>query len=246
MPNYSLSKGRRLRPALFDFTKALMEELLLIGNVDSTDVETIPGLTLDRFLRYTRPSLDARARAPQAGSVQRLEDHVAAFLGRRSHKVVVRHKPSGCVISAPDEAFNLRMHDSWELELIYEDGWPTFAQLTDDFIDHGPEYFLYWWQWGILWDKGHPLFCRSDFGIEQENEIHTLCSNMISLYQSDTDQFNKIVDTEYHWTRSEVMEFHFKKNSKSQTNDEMIASRGSPLHRWIREFFMPQLATGKH
>ncbi|WP_321901213.1 hypothetical protein [Paraburkholderia tropica] len=240
MQNISSSKGRRLRPALFDFTKALMEELLLIGDFDFEDVDTIHGLTHDKFIRYMRPSLDGRARAPQAGSIQALENNVATFLGRRSHKVVIRHKPSGAVIAAPEEALNLRMYESWELELIYEDGWPTFAQLSDDFIEHDPEYFLYWWQWGILWEKEHPLFNRSDFGMKQQDDIHQVCSNMVALSQRGAGHFKEIVDTEYHWTCSEVMRFHFRKKTESQVNTEIFESRRSPLHRWIRDFFVPQ------
>lgn len=229
--------GRRLRPALHNFAKSLMEEVLLIGDLNLAVAERIRGLTTVEAVRYLRSSLDGKARAPQAASIQTLENKVATLLGRQAHTVAIAHKPSGKLLARPTAGLNLREFDASELELVYEDGWPTFSHLTGEDPSLGPAHYLYWWQWGVLWEQGHPLFSRSEFGLGQSEPIDGFAMRLVERARKNGGAFSRLVDTEYHWTRSEVFEFHLGPATDNKREEELRASEESRLHAWIRANF---------
>ncbi|MCS6473749.1 hypothetical protein NYD60_16405 [Burkholderia thailandensis] len=231
------STGRRLRPALHSFAKSLMEEVLIIGDINLSVTEDIPGLTIDKATRYRRFTPDCMARAPQAASIQALENKVASLLGRQAHTVEIAHKPSGKLLARPTAGLNLRMFDASELELVYGDGWPTFSQLTGEDPSLGPTHYLYWWQWGVLWERGHPLFSRSEFGLGPNEPVDGFAARLIERATKNRAAFSQLVDAEYHWTRSEVFEFHLGPFSDDKRRDELRAAEDSRLHSWIRANF---------
>lgn len=192
MANVGPNQGRRLRLALSRFAAMLIEEAQSISGLSYTQLDEQLGLPDGQAFRYSRYPVDEKTRAPQAGSIQQLENRVAVFLKRPAHKVVVENSrliseenwldPSGVVAGVPDHA-ELEDARDIDLQLGYEHDWPTFRRLkTDNVLDYEsidslikrgatrrewPEsLMLYVWQWGMLWERGIPWLTRENYDIE--------------------------------------------------------------------------------
>jgi len=191
MANIGKNRGRRLRLAISRFAAMLIEEAQSISGLSYAELDEALGLPDGQAFRYSRYPIDAKTRAPQAGSIQQLENRVAKFLRRPAHNVVVEdHRlvdendllnVGRLIIGTPD---NVDIDDAADvdLQLVYEGDWPTFRRLkADDLlgyepidslikrgatIEEWPEMFaLYAWQWGMLWERGVPWLTRERYGI---------------------------------------------------------------------------------
>src|SRR3546814_7312118 len=89
MANVGPNRGRRLRLALSRFAAMLIEEAQSISGLSYAQLDEALDLPSGQSFRYSRYPVEAKTRAPQAGSVQRLENRVAVFLKRPRHIVVV-------------------------------------------------------------------------------------------------------------------------------------------------------------
>lgn len=161
MSNIGENKGRTLKVALTRFTTMLIEEAREVSGLSNPQLDSALGWENGYAYRY---ALYPGGRGMQAGRIQKLENDVAKFLKRTAHKVVIENNallndsnlndPSAIVIGVPAADMNLRHISEPNLELGYEDDWPTYAR-----IKNPPHRALWEWQWGILWDKGvlkHP------------------------------------------------------------------------------------------
>jgi len=159
MANIGPNKGRKLRGALCRFAAILIDEAKDLTGCSYAELDDLLGLPDGQAYRYSMYPIRKKTRAPQAGSVQRLENRVAKLLKRQAHKVVIRNNAihrqavsalgEDGVIGTPDERPGMRSLDWSDLQLAYEHDWPTYRQLkTSSAVEH------YLWQWGVLWDRG--------------------------------------------------------------------------------------------
>lgn len=79
MANIGPNKGRRLRAALSRFSAMLIEEARSVSGLSYAQLDEALGLSEGQAYRYSLYPMEAKTRAPQAGSIQRLENRVAAF-----------------------------------------------------------------------------------------------------------------------------------------------------------------------
>jgi len=164
MPNRKPNKGRRLRLALGRFSAMLMEECRdLLGlsypEIDSAlDYPKGRAYIWSKFGGPTNTTGNKKERSPQAGSMQTLENKVAKLLGRPAHKLVIESNSeidptdfqSDLVVAELGSGVNVRKFDLSDLQIGYEDDWPTYRRLKyapDPNLIH-----LYRWQWKVLWD----------------------------------------------------------------------------------------------
>ncbi|CAB3752570.1 hypothetical protein LMG29542_01815 [Paraburkholderia humisilvae] len=227
MTNRIEMRTPRLWHALHEFAGGLIEEARVVGNLDCNRVGRVPGLSSTTAYRYTLSSWEEKARAPLAASVQSIENRVANFLGRRAHTVIVKDKVTGEIVGTPTNNKLPRKFDGSRLMLVYADGWPTFRELTDEDRSRDATHYLYWWQWGILWDKGFPALSRTAYGLGAADPIGDTVDWIIEAARRDPQSLYALVGQEYHWTRSEI--FGSNLAGPSPLGLEVL-----PLHKWAR------------
>lgn len=169
----------------------LIEEAKSISGLSYAELDEALGLSDGQAFRYARYPIDAKTRAPQAGSIQQLENCVAKYLGRPAHNVVAEDNRSidetdvlnadGLVIGRPDSV-DIGDAEDVDLQLGFEGDGPRFRRLKagdplgyepiDSLIKRGasiegwPEMFvLYAWQWGMLWKRRVPWLTLERYGI---------------------------------------------------------------------------------
>lgn len=183
----------------------LIEEAQSISGLSYAQLDEALDLPSGQSFRYSRYPVEAKTRAPQAGSVQRLENRVAAFLKRPRHIVVVENNHllnkenlfafSDVIIGVPDGELDLGNSTEIDLQLGYEGDWPTFRRLkASDWMncepisslvkrradfDEWPDMLaLYAWQWGVLWDKDIPWLSRINLNFPADLPIESLVAEM--------------------------------------------------------------------
>lgn len=201
MANIGPNKGRSLRAALSRFAAMLIEEAQYVSGFSYAQLDEALGFSDGQSFRYSLYPQRAKTRAPQSGSIQQLENRVAAFLRRPAHKVVVENNLllhgeakdawdyTDLTIGAPGDQLDLGTADANYFELGYEGDWPTFRRLITRSwrerpeslsslvkrrasVDEWPEMMTFYaWQWGVLWDRGVPWLSRAHFGVPQDMPI---------------------------------------------------------------------------
>jgi len=162
MANYGPNKGRRLTVALRRFAAMLIEEARDISGLSFCELDEELGLEPGESLRYARFPSGPKSRAPQAGSIQRLENSIAKLLGRPAHVIVVEDNSryqagalsASLEVGIPRPGMNLRQAVPTDIQLGYRDDWPTYRRLKYSPDREGVSLFsLYAWQYGVFWDK---------------------------------------------------------------------------------------------
>lgn len=158
MANIGPNEGRKLHGALNRFAAILIDEAKDLTGYSYAQLDVLLDLPEGQSYRYSLYPRRKKSRAPQAGSIQQLENRVAKVLKRHAHKVVIRDNSivqqagvegADGIIGTPDDQPSLDGAEWWHLELVYEHDWPTYRRLKGrSVIQH------YLWQWGILWDRG--------------------------------------------------------------------------------------------
>ena len=150
--------------ALGRFSAMLIEECRDLTGLTYEEIDKKLGLETGQAFRWSRfggpQSLSGikKERSPQAGAMKYLEVKVAKFLGRPAHKLVVEsnshldpNDPSkDLVVADLKPAINLRSYDQSDLQIGYEDNWPTYRRLK--YSSKLDLIAVYRWQWRILWD----------------------------------------------------------------------------------------------
>jgi hypothetical protein len=163
MANIGTTKGRRLGPALNRFAAMLIEEAHDLSGLSYAKLDEEFDLCAGECQRYLLYPRVSKTRSPKANEIQNLENLVARLLRRPAHIVLVednmRFNGSNdlldVVVGGPDVGMNLRQADQVDLELAYEDDWPTYRRLKYSPQRNGVRLIdLYTWQYGILWDCG--------------------------------------------------------------------------------------------
>lgn len=138
MANVGPNKGRRLRAALSRFAAMLISEAQYVSGLSHAQLDEALGLSDGQSFRYSLYPLRAKTRAPQAGSIQQLENRVAALLKRPAHKVVVEDNRlllgsispfTNNAIGTPSDRLDLETSEATDFQLGYEGDWPTFRRL---------------------------------------------------------------------------------------------------------------------
>lgn len=165
MANNGQNKGRRLRVAISRFAAMLIEEAMDISGAKGFEqLDEALDFPTGRCAAYAKYPLRRKTRAPQADEIQNLENLVARLLKRPTHIIVIEENRSvrtfgGSVnvVGEPDAGINLRDFDENDLQLGYQDDWPTYRRLKYNSLAHLTGESLighYCWQWGILYDRG--------------------------------------------------------------------------------------------
>jgi len=163
MANVGPNKGRRLRLALSRFSAMLIEEARDLSGLAHPKLDEVFGFHVGKCQRYALYPPRPWNRAPQADEIQNLENLVARLLKRPAHVVVIEDNTRfvgnndllDVVVGPPDAGLDLRAADETDLELRYEDDWPTYRRLKYSSPRNGITLLdLYAWQYGIFWDKG--------------------------------------------------------------------------------------------
>jgi hypothetical protein len=161
----------------------LIEEARDVGGFTFAELDDRLGLEEGTTSRYSQ-----RKRAPNAESIQDLENKIAKLLKRPAHVVVIDNNLlavapyAELAVGEPDKNLNLRTIPAEYLELSYEGGWPTYRRLKYTPPLHGLRLAqLYAWQWGILWDRGvlPPQWSRAALGIPDEVPVEAFLPAMV-------------------------------------------------------------------
>lgn len=154
MANIGPNRGRTLRGALNRFAAILIDEARTLTGLSYSDLDAALDLPDGQSYRYSLYPRTLKTRAPQAASIQQLENRIAALLKRRAHRIVVRNNKAKIqgrdeIVGSPGNLIDFSDLAWSDLELAYEYDWPTFRRLKGrSVLEH------YLWQWGILWDRG--------------------------------------------------------------------------------------------
>jgi len=199
--NVGPNKGRRLKAALSRFAAMLIEEARDISGLSYAKLDEALGLPDGQAKRYSLYPMCAKTRAPQAASIQQLENRVARLLKRTAHVVVVENNAKidvdggdwmGHVEGRPSGDLNLREYGPLDFQLGYDGDWPTYRRLKytprdlfsslppiHELIDRGAHsrwqetLALYAWQWGVLWDRGLPWLDRAEWNISSDADVES-------------------------------------------------------------------------
>lgn len=189
MANIGPNKGRRLRIALSRFAAMLIEEARDFTGLTFEQLDEALELKEGEAIRYSRYPIERGTRAPNADDIQDLENRVASLLKRSAHTIVVENNAvlnadpyADPVIGAPHSGMNLRDLDATDIQLGYEDDWPTYRRLKYSPPLEGVRPLdLYLWQWGILWDKGllPEPWTRGALGLPQSTPVEEFLPDLV-------------------------------------------------------------------
>lgn len=174
MANIGPNRGRVLRTALNRFAAVLIDEARTFTGLSYPDLDHALGLEEGQSYRYSLYPRTGKTRAPQAASIQQLENRVAKLLKRHAYRLVIQNNKAAVrgdneVIGGPGERVDLSGLAWSDLEIAYEHDWPTFRRLKR----RPATMHHYLWQWGVLWDKGlvpHP-WSREVFGLPADMPV---------------------------------------------------------------------------
>lgn len=166
MANVGPNQGRRLKTAISRFTAMLIREARDLTGLSYEKLDEALGLTSGNSYRYSLDPSRPKSRAVQIGGIQSLENRVARLLRRPAHLIAVveTHELDALAMLYRMPVANLglpRHVGADDIELIYDNYWPTYADLSRDgrfdiecpWADQ-PELFRgFGWQWGCLWDE---------------------------------------------------------------------------------------------
>lgn len=176
MANVGPNKGQRLRLAISRFAAMLIEEARDLTGFTYDRLDEELGYSEGTAYRYSLYPPVAKTRTPVTGSIQLLESRVAKLLKRAEHKIVIEDNKkidpanamSDLMVGRPTPGVNVRDSDPFDLQLGYEDDWPTYRRLKYSFSALAGGAFplhLYAWQWGILWERGYPGLTLEAMGL---------------------------------------------------------------------------------
>lgn len=143
----------------------LVEEARDISGLTFEKLDEEFGFPIDRCKYYAKYPVRKKTRAAPADEIQNLENLVARLLKRPAHILIIEDNSliladdpmADITVGVPDKNLNLRHAQQTDLVIAYEGDWPTYRRLKYNPISHFSKVRLidfYWWQWGILWDKG--------------------------------------------------------------------------------------------
>lgn len=211
MANNGKNKGQRLKDARQRFAAMLIQEVHDITGLDFARIDR--ALSLESGMAYKRFHMQG----PNALLIQDLENRVAKFLGRPSHRIIVINRKLGfACVGTPGGKMDKKNFLAKDFFLAYDDEFPTYGSMN---VHKGPsEYwppiselikskatqydwspFLskYSWQWAILWDQV-PWLLKSAHGIKSEEELskfieqkYFLIAKPSRLYKSKLCQLAK-------------------------------------------------------
>jgi len=220
--NAGPNKGRRLRGALSRFAAMLIEEAADITGLSHAQLDERLGLPDGQAERYSLYPRRKKTRAPQAASIQQLENRVARLVQRMPHKVVIENNaklaenPNGLdhIEGAPGDGVNLRQYSSLDFQLGYEGDWPIYRRLKYNLRDiccplipihelvrrrahgsWGEMLMLYSWQWGVLWDQGLPWLDRGEYGVSADAPVDSFLPGLAAYAKSERVRLQQLSST---------------------------------------------------
>jgi hypothetical protein len=199
--NLGKNKGRRLRGALSRFASMLIEEARDLTGMTHTDLDAALELPEGQSYRYSLYPMQSKTRAPQAASIQQLENRVAKLLKRVPHQIVIYDNAKLMemnevefvedAIGKPSSDMNLRNSHEYDLQLGYEADWPTYRRLKIE-----PEKLkLYQWQWGIFWDRTQPCPYRKMFGVREDVPVEQCLAQIMEAAMRQAKLFDLLCRT---------------------------------------------------
>lgn len=166
MANVGPNQGRRLKAAISRFTAMLIREARDLTGLSYERLDEALGLTAGNSYRYSLDPSRSKSRAVQIGGIQSLENRVARLLRRPAHLIAVVETREldalAMLYRMPVANFGLPRHvGADDIELIYDNYWPTYADLSRDgrfdiertWADQPELFHGFGWQWGCLWDQ---------------------------------------------------------------------------------------------
>ncbi|AHE35033.1 hypothetical protein [Burkholderia pseudomallei] len=197
MANDKPNKGRRLRLAVSRFAAMLIQEAKHIGQLSSyRAVDEALDLPYGQSFRYAQYPVGAKTRAPQVAWIQELENRVAKLLKRTAHTVIVENNLIREEMGIPSELTNPRDFSGDNFQLGYEGDWPTYRRLIcpePDLIE------MYYWQWGVLWDRGLPLLSREEWGVPADSPIEPFVDALTHDKMRARAKVEELVGNRYRW-----------------------------------------------
>lgn len=101
MANIGPNRGRVLRTALNRFAAILIDEARTFTGMSYAELDEALGLEQGQSYRYSLYPRTGKTRAPQAASIQQLENRVAKLLKRCAHRLVIQNNKA--VVRGLDE-----------------------------------------------------------------------------------------------------------------------------------------------
>lgn len=196
--NNKANQGQRLKPALQRFARDLINEARYVSGLPyrELDEQLAPPRTIwdGQILRYA-----TKDRAPLASGIQGLEDRTAKLVKRKARTVCVQYAPFGTGLGDPRPSKRIRRFSSCQLKLGYADGWPTFEDLTFVNIECPHSRMTldsYFWQWGLLWDRGWVGLDRAQFGIPDGEPVESFVSRLVDAVEGEKAAYDLFAGTE--------------------------------------------------
>ena len=213
----------------------LVEEARDLTGMSYADLDEALNLEPGQSARYALYPGLKKDRAPQAGSIQQLENRVAKLLKRTAHRVVIIDNAKVLstdemmhleeVIGIPEAGINLREHDGASLQLEYENNWPTYRRLKCK-----PQNLrLYGWQWGILWDKMTPCPYRSQFGFGMEEFVEQCVSKLTEFAMEERTWIDRL-----HGSKSGQDQLQTWTNALLTVDEDHVLDE---IHVTLREYY---------
>jgi hypothetical protein len=141
----------------------LIEEARDLSGLTYENLDEAFGFSSGKCYGYSKYPMRPKTRAPQADEIQNLENLVARLLRRPAHIVVIedRMSPRSAfrlvnVVGEPDLAMDLRKFGEHDLQLGYENDWPTYRRLkySPQAVIHGIDMVGLWaWQYASYWER---------------------------------------------------------------------------------------------
>ena len=192
MANNGPNRGRVLQSAVGRFAAMLIGESRDLSAFTYKELDDALHLPVGQAVRWSKYPTEvarsgkSRTGGPQAGGLQTLENNVASFLGRPRYRLFVENNGAidenallkSVALSELTCGMNLRHLNATDLQIGYEDGWPTYRQLQSaNLLDE------YRWQWRILCERN--LLTSKDRS-EEEEIIHMIFLEQ-KLYRSNLE-----------------------------------------------------------
>jgi hypothetical protein len=175
----------------------LINEAMTVGNFSHRELDKTLSKTLGNSFKYKNFS-SGRYGSINAGSVQTFEATIAKLLGRPAHPVIIENlaflshnkMDEGFQMFSPDAGLDLRRTMVDEIQLGYQDHWPTFYQLIYSLpIDNDGTRLIdkFIWQYQCLWQKGVIEYSGADENFKNSDYLQKFIEQHVNNWLENQD-----------------------------------------------------------